>query len=65
MKINPDEKKNLLFSIMIQTKLKCVHSTKVIKGTGYHLDILIAGTENFRFSFIKYISFHLRCINIY
>jgi hypothetical protein len=31
---------------MIQSKLKCVHSTKVIKGTGYHLDILIAGTEN-------------------
>ena len=28
---------------MIQTKLKCVHSTKVTKGTGYHLDILIAG----------------------
>lgn len=28
---------------MIQSKLKCVHSTKVIKGTGYHLDILIAG----------------------
>jgi hypothetical protein len=28
---------------MIQTKLKCVKSTKVIKGTGYHLDILIAG----------------------
>lgn len=32
-----------LFSIMIQSKLKCVHSSKVIKGTGYHLDILIAG----------------------
>ena len=30
-------------SIMIQTKLKCVPSTKVTKGTGYHLDILIAG----------------------
>lgn len=28
---------------MIQTKLKCVHANKVIKGTGYHLDILIAG----------------------
>ncbi|CAF4743297.1 unnamed protein product [Rotaria sp. Silwood2] len=28
---------------MIQSKLKCVHSTKVIKGTGYHLDIMIAG----------------------
>jgi hypothetical protein len=28
---------------MIQTKLKCVYSTKVIKGTGYHLDIMIAG----------------------
>ncbi|CAF1285226.1 unnamed protein product [Adineta ricciae] len=32
-----------LTSIMIQSKLKCVHSSKVIKGTGYHLDILIAG----------------------
>lgn len=28
---------------MIQSKLRCVHSAKVIKGTGYHLDILIAG----------------------
>ncbi|CAF1299740.1 unnamed protein product [Adineta steineri] len=32
-----------LTSIMIQSKLKCVHSSKIIKGTGYHLDILIAG----------------------
>ncbi|CAF4085564.1 unnamed protein product [Rotaria sordida] len=32
-----------LTSIMIQTKLKCVYTTKPIKGTGYHLDILIAG----------------------
>lgn len=32
-----------LRSIMIQSKLRCVHSSKVIKGTGYHLDILIAG----------------------
>ncbi|CAF3766130.1 unnamed protein product [Rotaria socialis] len=32
-----------LTSIMIQSKLKCVHPTKMIKGTGYHLDILIAG----------------------
>ncbi|CAF4281539.1 unnamed protein product, partial [Rotaria sp. Silwood2] len=32
-----------LTGIMIQSKLKCVHSTKVIKGTGYHLDIMIAG----------------------
>ncbi|CAF2519471.1 unnamed protein product [Rotaria sp. Silwood2] len=32
-----------LTSIMIQSKLKCVHTTKPIKGTGYHLDILIAG----------------------
>ncbi|CAF0881089.1 unnamed protein product [Adineta steineri] len=32
-----------LTSIMIQSKLRCVHSTKVIKGTGYHLDILIPG----------------------
>jgi hypothetical protein len=31
---------------MIQSKLRCVHSTKVIKGTGYHLDILIAGMKN-------------------
>ncbi len=30
---------------MIQSKLKCVHSTKIIKGTGYHLDILIAGIK--------------------
>ncbi|CAF3497542.1 unnamed protein product [Rotaria sp. Silwood1] len=32
-----------LTSIMIQSKLKCVHTTKAVKGTGYHLDILIAG----------------------
>ncbi|CAF4224466.1 unnamed protein product [Rotaria socialis] len=32
-----------LTSIMIQSKLKCVNTTKSIKGTGYHLDILIAG----------------------
>ncbi|CAF1685163.1 unnamed protein product, partial [Adineta ricciae] len=32
-----------LTSIMIQSKLRCVQSSKVVKGTGYHLDILIAG----------------------
>ncbi|CAF1403791.1 unnamed protein product, partial [Didymodactylos carnosus] len=32
-----------LTSIMIQSKLKYAYSTKLIKGTGYHLDILIAG----------------------
>ncbi|CAF4754662.1 unnamed protein product [Rotaria sp. Silwood1] len=32
-----------LTSIIIQSKLKCVHTTKAVKGTGYHLDILIAG----------------------
>ena len=31
--------------MMIQSKLKCVYATKTIKGTGYHLDILIAGKE--------------------
>jgi len=30
---------------MIQSKLKNVQSIKVIKGTGYHLDILIAGSS--------------------
>ena len=34
---------------MIQSKLRCVHSSKVIKGTGYHLDILIAGKRRFSY----------------
>ncbi len=44
---------------MIQSKLKCVYSTKVIKGTGYHLDILIAGITNFQcyFFLLKNVSF--------
>lgn len=38
---------------MIQSKLRGVITTKPIKGTGYHLDILIAGNNDFSmFSFV-------------
>jgi hypothetical protein len=51
---------------MIQSKLKCVHSTKVIKGTGYHLDILIAGMSyhSTRTDRIVRITTFARCLGV-
>lgn len=53
---------------MIQSKLKCVHTNKTIKGTGYHLDILIAGREIFAIHKISWkilICFVFRYTSIY
>ena len=44
--------------MMIQSKLKRVHSTNIIKGTGYHLDIMIAGKANIEMNLLRF-AWHL------